>query len=236
MNSFNIFKISLFTIMVSVSIVTNAQQTKTVSVSNFQEISVSGGIDLYLSQAGGESVKIIAHADLIDKVLIEKSGNQLRVRYKENTSWSRIMEGQNTKVYVNYKTLLAISASGGSDVVSQNTIKTERLSAHASGGSDMKLNVSAKDIQVETSGGSDVYLKGSAVNMTANASGGSDIDALGFTVEYAKVNASGGSDINVNVSKGLEANASGGSDINYKGNAAVKKTSSSKSGDVKRLN
>ena len=38
------------------------------------------------------------------------------------------------------------------------------------------------------------------------------------------------------VNKALEASASGGSDVNYKGNASVRKTSSSKSGDVNRVN
>lgn len=232
----SLYKYLLFSILLAFNLSANAQQSKNLSITNFQEISVVSGIDLYLTQASTESVKITAHSDLLDKVIIEKEGNLLKIRYKENISWSRVMNGQETKVYVNYKTLQALSASGGSDVFTQNPIKTDRLSIRASGGSDLKLSLTTKDLQLETSGGSDVQLRGSAVNMTASTSGGSDVDALDFVVDYAKVTASGGSDANVNVTKGLEASASGGSDINYKGNASVKKTSSSKSGDVNRLN
>lgn len=86
------------------------------------------------------------------------------------------------------------------------------------------------------SGGSDADLSGSGENMSLSASGGSDVDAFGYVVNYAKVNVSGGSDANIFVNKGLEAGASGGSDVSYKGNASLKKTTSSKSGDIRRVN
>jgi hypothetical protein len=213
----------------------HAQQTKTLPLANFQTVSVANGIDLYLSQGNNEHVKIVTHEDLINDVIVEKVGNSLKIRFKNNVSLGRIMNGQSIKVYVTVKTITAITASGGSDVYSQNTLKANTLNITASGGSDVKMSLIVQNLDLTTSGGSDVDLKGTATNMNATASGGSDIDALELSVEYAKVTASGGSDANVNVSKGLEANASGGSDVNYKGNASVNKTSSSKSGDVKKL-
>lgn len=217
------------------SIAIKAQENKDIAISNFNEVSVSNGIDLYLTQSSSENIRVNAHTDLLKNVVVEKKGNNLNIRYKDNISWGRLFKGQSIKVYVNYKTLQAISASGGSDVYSQNTLKTDKLSISASGGSDIDLNVVAKDIQIQTSGGSDVNIKGNATNMEASSSGGSDIDALGFVVENARVTASGGSDTNVHVTKALDVTASGGSDVNYKGNPAVKK-SSGKSGEVNKIN
>jgi hypothetical protein len=217
------------------SIAIRAQENKDIAITNFTEVSVSSGIDLYLTQSSSENIRVNAHADLIKNVVVEKKGNNLNIRYKDNISWGRLFKGQSIKVYVNYKTLQAISASGGSDVYSQNTLKTDKLSISASGGADIDLNVIAKDIQIQTSGGSDVNIKGNATNMEASSSGGSDIDALGFVVENARVTASGGSDTNVHVTKALDVTASGGSDVNYKGNPAVKK-SSGKSGEVSKIN
>lgn len=114
-----------------------AKQTKTVAVQNINDIKVSSDIDLYLSQGNTESVKIITSGELLKKVLIEKNGAQLTIRYKDNISWERIFHGQKIKAYVSYKTLHALSASGGSDVYTQNTIKTPRLNISASGGSDL---------------------------------------------------------------------------------------------------
>lgn len=224
----------LFTVFAAAPIA-QAQQNKNVSINTFDEITVSSGIDVYLTQSNSENIRINGHPDLLKNVLVQKTGSTLHISYKNNISWSRLFKGQSIKVYVNYKQLKAITASGGSDVYTQNTLKTDKLAINVSGGTDLKLQAVVRDIQIQSSGGSDIDLKGSATNMTIDVSGGSDIEALEFIVAYAKVSASGGSDTNINVTKALEANASGGSDINYKGNASVKKTSSGRSGDVSRI-
>lgn len=211
----------------------NAQENLTIT--GFNEISVSSGIDLYLTQSNSENIRINAHPDLLKNVIIEKQGKTLVIKYKNNLNWSKLVKNQGTKVYVNYKNLQALNASGGSDVISQNTIKTESLALNASGGSDMELQVNVKELDIHASGGSDIDLKGSAVNMSAAISGGSDLDAFSLTTENARVTASGGSDANIQVTKALDASANGGSDVNYKGNPAVKK-SSDKSGDVNKVN
>lgn len=212
-----------------------AQENKNIGISNFNAVSVANGIDLYLTQSTSENIKLSGHPDLIKDVMVTKEGNTLKIRHKNNGGLGKIFKGKTVKIYVNYKTLESIDASGGSDVYAQNMIKTEKLSIQSSGGSDLKLDVITKDIKIQISGGSDLDLKGSASNMELSSSGGSDVKAYNFVVEYAKVNASGGSDANIHVTKGLEASATGGSDINYKGNAALKKTSSSKSGDIKKI-
>lgn len=223
-------------IIVAANAVTKAQNSKTVSVKNFNGLTVSSGIDLYLTQGTTETLTIKGDDDLIKDVVVEQTGTDVKVKYKDGVNWSRLFKNQSIKVYVNYKSLKALTASGGSDVFTQNTLKSDLLNLRASGGSDLKLTLTVKDLNLSISGGSDAELKGSGENMNASASGGSDIDAFGYVVNYAKVNVSGGSDANVYVNKGLEAGASGGSDVNYKGNASLKKTTSSKSGDISRVN
>ena len=212
-----------------------AQGSKNVSISNFNGLSVSNGIDLHLTQGNAENVRINAHPDLLKNVIVEKEGNVLRIRYKDNISWSRLFKGQEIKVFINYKKLESISASGGSDVFGENNLKTDRMTINASGGSDITIKLETNELKIQSSGGSDVDLQGTATNIDVSISGGSDLDATDLITSYAKVTASGGSDANIHVTKALEANASGGSDINYKGNAAVRKTSSNKSGDVSRI-
>lgn len=212
-----------------------AQQNKNIALTNFNEVTVASGIDLYLTQSNSENIKVSASKELLENVVIEKNGTSLNIKYKNNQGWGRAFKGQSIKVYVNYKNLSAITASGGSDVFGQNTLKTPKLNLRASGGSDVELDILADDLEVTVSGGSDAKLKGKVKNMIVQTSGGSDVDAYDLISDYAKVTASGGSDANVYVNKGLEASASGGSDVNYKGNAALNKTSSSKSGDVTHI-
>jgi hypothetical protein len=213
-----------------------AQSSKTVPVSNFNQLSVSSGIDMYLTQGSSESLKFVGDKEALENVTVEKDGTGLKIKYKDGFHLSGLFSSrQSVKVYVTYKNLYALSASGGSDVYTQNTLKTDRLKLQASGGSDLKMVIACKDLEINSSGGSDVDLKGNASNMAVQTSGGSDVNAFDFRVDYARVNASGGSDANVYVVKALEANASGGSDVHYKGSASYKKTSSSKSGSVTKV-
>lgn len=216
----------------SFSLTSKAQDSKNVSVKNFNGITVSSGIDLYITQGATESLVIKGSNELIENVIVEQNGADIAIKYKSGVNWSSLFKNQSIKVYVNYKTLKRLGASGGSDVYTQNTLKTDILSIAASGGSDLKLALACKDLSLSISGGSDAELSGNAENFKLNASGGSDVDAFSLPVSYAKASVSGGSDANLNVSKILEASASGGGDISYKGNAALNKTSTSKSGDV----
>ena len=64
-------KLPLLLLLLSVSIWANAEKgdTQTRHVASFSKISVSSGIDLYLTQGSTESVKVEADADLIDKII-----------------------------------------------------------------------------------------------------------------------------------------------------------------------
>jgi len=231
----NLIKSSIFLFIAISSCVAKAQETKNVAVKTFNSITVSSGIDLYLTQGNTESLNIKTDAETMKNIVVEQNGSNVTLKFKEGINWSSMLKNREIKAYVNYKNLTNLSASGGSDVFSQNQIKADKLSIHASGGSDLKLNLTCKDLALQISGGSDADLKGKAENMSLQASGGSDIDAYEFITEYAKVTVSGGSDANIYVNKGLEASASGGSDVHFKGDAALKKTSSSKSGEVIRV-
>ncbi|SFA57104.1 Putative auto-transporter adhesin, head GIN domain [Pedobacter suwonensis] len=229
-------KSSAILFIVAASYIAKAQETKSFTVKNFSSIGVSSGIDLYLTQGGSESVNVKADSEILKDIVVEQSGSNVTIKFKDGINWGSMFKNRTIKAYVSFKSLNAIAASGGSDVFTQNQIKTDKLAIRSSGGSDLKLSVVCKDLSIQSSGGSDIDLKGKAENMTIQSSGGSDIDAYELIADYAKVQASGGSDVNLYVNKGLEASASGGGDVSYKGNASLKKTSSSKSGDVHHVN
>ncbi|RDC54886.1 DUF2807 domain-containing protein [Pedobacter chinensis] len=226
---------TLLFIIVS-SYMAKAQETKNFPVKNFTSIGVSSGIDLYLTQGNSEDVSIKSDAETLKNILVEQNGGNINIKFKDGINWSGLFKNRTIKAYVNYKTLNALAASGGSDVFTQNQMKTDKLAIRSSGGADLKMNVVCNDITIQSSGGSDIDLKGKATNMSIQSSGGSDIDAYEFITDYAKVQASGGSDVHIYVNKGLEAAASGGGDVSYKGSASLKKTSNSKSGDVRHVN
>lgn len=236
MKNINLLKIALVALLVIAVNFVKAQESKKVDVKNFNSIAIASGMDLYLTQGSTESLTIKAKDDLLKNVIVEEKDGGISIKYKDGVSWGRLFKNESIKVYVSYKTLNRLVASGGSDVFSENTLKTDALNITASGGSDIKLSLTCKDLTVTTSGGSDIDLKGNGENMRLTASGGSDFNAFGYAVDYAKATVSGGSDANLFVNKGLEVTASGGSDVKYKGAGTLKKTNSSKSSDVYHVN
>lgn len=205
------------------------------SVSGFTGLSVSSGIDVYLSQGGSERLTLEGHNVDEDRVISEVKNGTLRL-YIDRKGFSGWSFGRNNyvKAYLTFKQLSNLQASGGADVFGQGRLSFNDLNLEASGGSDVKLDLRADDLNVSASGGADAVIQGSARTLNANGSGGADLDARKLAVEVCNANSSGGSDVYVNASKELTMKASGGSDIYYYGSAKVLAKSESGGSDITR--
>ncbi len=222
---------SLQTTLLLASPTQGNRQTR--QVSGFHGVSVSSGIDLYLTQKNLEEVVVEAESDDLDKIITEVEGGILKIYIKEK-SWLNIgWNNDPRKVYVSFKVLDKLDASAGSDVVSQGALKLDKLNLDASSGSDVKLELDASEISAESSSGSDITLKGKSSTLFANASSGSDIDAGELQSKKCRASVSSGADVRVYVTEDLDANASSGGDIAYSGNPKTKDINESSGGDVR---
>ncbi|HLN72025.1 MAG: head GIN domain-containing protein [Methylococcaceae bacterium] len=202
------------------------------SVDEFHGISVSSGIDLYLTQKNVQEVRVEADEEDMGNLITEVEGGILRIYMKEK-SWFNLGWSHSTrKVYVSFKTLDKLEASAGSDVVCQSVMNLTNLDLDASSGSDVKLELNADQVNAVSSSGSDIKLKGKANYLQANASSAGDIDAVDFQTKKCSATASSGSDLYVYATEQLDANASSGADIAYSGNPARKNINESSGGDV----
>jgi len=211
----------------------NSDKTENRDLSGFNAIAVSTGIDLYITMGNTEAVKVVADDDIIDNLKTEVENGTLRIYMKRNNWFNWGSGNQTRKVYVTVSELVAIDASSGSDVESENTLDGDKLDISASSGSDIELDVHYKNLSLDTSSGSDAELSGKVKYLKLSASSGSDIDASELESFYAKVDASSGSDISLSVSEELVANASSGADIVYHGNPQKKDIDESSGGDVR---
>jgi hypothetical protein len=193
----------------------------------FNEIEVSGGIDMYLTQDDVHKVVAVTDDNLQALLITKVEDGKLKIYLSEGVHGSKSL-----KVNVTIKDIKGITISGGSDMYCEQPVVLGKIELTASGGSDARLNVKAIELSASASGGSDVYLKGAAGYLNLSASGGSDCKAFELTAAKANVSASGGSDVFVTVDQELKANASGGSDVKYKGNATIVKVESSGGSDI----
>jgi hypothetical protein len=205
---------------------------ETRQVSGFHGISVTSGIDLYLTQKNTEEVVVEAKSDDIDKIITEVEGGILKIYIKQKSWMNWNWNSDPLKVYVSFKTLDRLDASAGSDVESESVLKLDKLKLDASSGSDVDLELEANELNVDSSSGSDIKLKGKSVFLDVSASSGSDIDAGNLEAKKCRASTSSGSDIRINVSEELDANANSGGDISYSGNPSRKNIDESSGGDV----
>ena len=236
MKTIKLFSITLFSALLFLSSIVQAAQSgnnkQTRTVSEFHGISVSSGIDLYLTQKNIPEVRVEADEEAMENLITEVEGGILKIYMKEK-SWLQFnWNHASCKVYVSFKTLDKLEASAGSDVASQSVLNLDKLDLDASSGADVKLELNASEVNAGSSSGSDIVLKGKAISFQVDASSGSDINAADFQTKKCNASVSSGSDIQVYVTEQLDAHASSGGDIEYSGNPAQKEIQKSSGGGV----
>ena len=209
-------------------------QTKeeTKKVKSFNQINLSSGIDVYLTPGSSEEVKIRASEDIMQYVVAEVDGNTLVIKMDNKGRKWNWSDHQETTVYVTYTRLSEIRASGGSDVFTSAPLKANSFTIQASGGSDLKMDISVENLVCTVSGGADLDLSGSAQTIKLDCSGGSDTKARDLRTQNATIEASGGADVYLTVNGELDVEASGASDVTVYGKPRVTHQSSSGAADI----
>ena len=225
----------LAALAVLLSVPSYAQKSIPRNIGNFSALKVSSGIDVYLTQGNAPAMEIETDEETLKRLIVEVDNNNTLVLRMENPKgWNWFSAFSPVKVRLTFTQLNDIKVSGGSDLFGQGTLNFDLLRIQASGGSDVKMNLRAKELDVQCSGGSDVVLEGAVTSFKGKASGGSDIKAIDLQAEVADVSASGGSDALIRVTRQLSANASGGSDIVYTGNPEKVNSNASGGSDIKK--
>lgn len=214
--------------------VINDKNAEPRNVKGFHAIKVSDGIDLYLSYGDEAAAVSASETEYRDKIKTVVENGILKIWYGSD-QFNRLIftNKRNLRAYVSYKDMDMITASAGSEVLVDGTIKGNSLILKFSSGSDFKGNVDVNELKVDQSSGSDVRIGGKANTVSIETSSGSDFNGYNLVVEICTARGSSGSDINITVNKELKAHASSGSDIHYRGNPIVNSSRSS-GGSVNR--
>ena len=217
-------------------VVVNEPNAQVRKVSGFSQISVSGGIDLYLSPDENEVVVVSAVEEKFrDRIITRVVDNRLEI-YFDNKGFTRWPSNMRLKAYVSFKTLSRLKAGGASDVFVNGVIRADNFELELHGASDFKGAMEVGMLDIKQSGSSDSRISGKAEKLVVDVSGASDMKGYEFEVNYCEAEASGASDIQITVNKELSARASGASDINYKGTGMIRDIKSSGASSVSRRN
>jgi hypothetical protein len=191
----------------------------------FNNVDVSGAIDVYIRQDSTTSVKVEADDNILEYIEVHTDGSTLEIHTENNI---RLRPTHKIKVYVSNPEYKDLRVSGASSIHSENEITSpDAFHVDLSGASEGTLEVNAPKVSVDLTGASNAHIKGKTKDFEGGASGASEIRGFDLLTENADVNASGASSIEIYASVKITGEASGASSVNYKGNA---QTSVEKSG------
>ena len=187
------------------------------TASGFNNVDISGALDVYVKQDSVSSVKVEADDNILEYIQVHSDGSTLEI-YTENNI--RLKPTNKIKIYISNPQYKEIHVSGASNVRCENEITSvDVIDVSLSGASTGKLELNAPKISVDLTGASNASVRGKTKDFEGSASGASEIRGFDLLSENANVDASGASHIEIFASVKIDGQASGASSVNYKGNA-----------------
>ena len=196
-------------------------------VGDFEEIIVSRGMNVYISQGDITKVMVKADENLLDAIETRMEGDVLEV-----TSNANIRTATVKKVFITTPDISSIRTSSGSNVFSETIITSKNLDLSASSGSNLKLEIKTGKVDASVSSGSNINIEGITDYFYGKASSGSNLKAENLSSKRSEMKASSGANIWINVKEELQAEASSGGNIFYYGNPESTDIEKSSGGNV----
>jgi hypothetical protein len=217
------------------TVVADANAEKRTLSGSFTGISVSDGVDLYITQGNEESVAVSASEEkYLERFKTEVENGVLKIYFdSKGISWG-INEKRRLKAWVSFKTLEKLHASGGADVKASGSFNLDNLEMKFTSGSTFDGKVVAKELSVDQNSGSSVSISGSAASLKVDVSSGAVFKSYDLAVDYCDAKASSGGGVRITINKELNAKANSGGGIRYKGAAVIKELNVNSGGIVKK--
>jgi hypothetical protein len=188
------------------------------SVTGFDKVAVSAGMNLYLEQGSKEYLKLEAEDNIIQNITTEVNGGKLTVKYKNLLGGINTTEPVN--VYLTVINLKELDASSGTSINSKE-INTDSLKIDISSGAAGEMTIKAASIDVSLSSGSTLKLSGTIESQKVNLSSGVVYRAADLLSKNAQIDVSSGASAEVSVSDNLDVNISSGASVEYSGTPAI---------------
>ncbi len=211
--------------------------TRKIDSTDFTKLEIGHVFQAKITRSDSFSVSITVDDNLLEYVVVRKSGNTLRIYLEGGYTYI----GTTKMVEITMPKIDKLSLSGASWVEVSGFRSSNRLELEASGVSSLNIDdmkagdtdfeissgsrvsgsIEIADGSFNISGASSIDLEGYAGDISIEASGASHADLANFPVSNATVKISGASVVTVNASGTINGNVSGASRLTYLGNPAL---------------
>ncbi|MBC7887165.1 MAG: DUF2807 domain-containing protein [Ferruginibacter sp.] len=211
----------------------NAQ--KRILKESFSTISVTDGVDLYLTQGNAESIAISASdPKYLERYKTEVNNGVLKIYYdNKGINWTG-NEKRNLKAYVSFKSLEKLNGSGGAHVIMKSVLAADKMEYTFTSGSGFTGAVNINHLDIAQNSGASIEISGKAAKLVVDVSSGAVFKGYELATDFCEAKASSGGSVRINVNKELSVKANSGGGIHYKGNGVVKDMNVNSGGIVKK--
>ncbi len=195
--------------------------TRTVNVSSFDQLDVSGVFSLKLSQGSKEEVKIEADDNLQDLFEVKNEGSKLSITMKKESNFD---SKKGLKVYITFKKLKSMDLKTVGNVSSEENLSFDdlKLGNKSVGSVDLKLTAQTIDFNNKSVGS--VKLDGKAESAVIRNNSVGSIQAGNFVVQKMDIDNNGIGAAVVNAEKEIKVKESFLGKVSNKGAATIKRT------------
>ncbi len=188
--------------------------TKQIKISDFNQIAVSGSLDVtYTQQSGKPKVEIYTSDNIVDLLDIYVKNGKLNLGFKKNVKVSY----NKLEIRVTSEDLNAVNVAGSGDFKFTNGLKTDQLKMNVAGSGD----ITASNIQCSQ-------------GFTANVAGSGDIECKQLKAADMDISVAGSGDLKIENALVTSVNASvaGSGTVKISGSADKANYSVAGSGDL----
>ena len=208
----------------------NGEVTEQVrQVDQFDQIKVSRGMNVYITQGSPAKVVVIADSNLHEIIETEVEGDVLKVTANENIRWAK-----EKKVMITVEKLTGLEASSGANGYTQAKFTADNLELQATSGANLNMEIDAQQLKAHCSSGANIRLSGSAKEAELETSSGANLKGEELKVGQCRMRASSGGNVASTVIDKLEAKASSGGNVVYYGEPSSTDIDTSSGGNVHR--
>ncbi len=198
-------------------------------VGPFEEITLSGKMDVLLEKGDTEQIIIENRAANPDDLNISLRGRGLRLSLVDG--W--VKGTDRMRIRVIYTDLRYIRVMAGATLDSDSTLVAKDLEIRAGSGAEVRLTISAEDLTASAQEGAVLRLTGTAQSQYAIATTGGIYHGMDLATEDTDVKANTGGEAHVAASKSLRASANTGGHVEYAGNPEERYISKSLGGEIR---
>jgi hypothetical protein len=176
-------------------------------------------MNLEFTQGPEKEAVIEADDNIIPYILLEKEGNELVIRMKDNIS---VNSHKDIIVRLTAPDVTEFSLSGSGNINLKNTIEQDSpIRFKLAGMGDIEGRVNSPAVKISSAGSGNINLEGETKDLNISIAGSGNFKGTGLHTENTTVSIAGSGDAAVHASVTLVAKIAGSGDINYSGNPTV---------------